>query len=619
MQAMLPWHKRHVGVRMPLPAAATAVDPPPYRPGPPVAARLLARGRAGLVPALVFALPVLGLIAAGWWSVRRTYNQFTADMTRTIYLLGGETLHTLETQQVMLAALDMRVRGLDWDQIRRQPDVLAFARDLVAASNTVETLGLATPDGHIALATESAVQPLWVDLSDRDFVAAFPAGTARRSSFISVPVFSRVDGRPQVHMSRPRLTAAGVADGGTVVAGFAPAVFERFFAAVAPSAHTGFVLLRSDGAVLARYPQPVASDHPGPLPGDAMALAAMRDQPPGTPRVTASGALLLAGLRVTAMERVKNWPLLLVEQGDPVLLRQRWLAMMAFPTLGAAAALLLLGLLMVRIRRIAAVEAARLRAVAAAAAAAHTALVERSALEGRLRQVEKTAALGQLAAGVAHDFNNLLQAVLMGAEALHRNADNPAEVDNTAAMLLKAADRGVALTRRMLDFARRDDAAASFPVADALREAAELLTRGFAGQHTLRLKLPGGALPPLRGSKAEFVTVVINLAVNARDAMAEGGAIVVAADLAAGAPPGLGPTAPPGPWLRLQVADTGRGMDAETLVRAGEAFFTTKPAGKGTGLGLSMARGYARRAGGRLDLASTPGQGTLVTLWLPAA
>lgn len=573
-------------------------------------------GRAPRFAGLVFALPLLGLVAAGWWSLWGTRSLFVADMVRTIALLCDETQHTLETQQVMLAALNARVSRLGWDEIRARPDVLAFARDLVAASHTVETFGLTAPDGHIALATEADQPPTSVDLSDRDFVTAFPVGTARRQSFISVPVFSRVDGRPQVHLSRPRITVSGEADGGTVVAGFDPAVFERVFAAVAASPHTGFMLLRSDGAVLARYPVPVTAAGLHSLPPDHPVLAALDNMPADQSRVIETGSLL-RGLHLTAVERLAGWPLVLVEQGDPQLFWRRWLSMMAFPALGAAAAMLLLGVLMVRLRRTAAIEAARLGELAAAAKAAHAALVERSALEGRLREVEKTAALGQLAAGVAHDFNNLLQAMLMGTEGLQRQAHNPAEVRDSAAMLLKVVERGAALTRRMLDFARRDDATESFAVAEALRAAADLLNRSFAGQHAVRLALPGGALPRLRGSEAEFETVIINLAVNARDAMPEGGEIVVGADLAGTPPASAGGTVPTGPWLRLQVSDTGLGMDAETLARAGEAFFTTKPPGKGTGLGLAMARGYAQRAGGTLEIASTPGEGTVVTLRLP--
>ena len=589
--------------------ATTGTVPPTAR----VSLKLLRRRYAGWT----LALPLLALLAAGAWSLSATRHLFVSDMRRTGALLADQVRDTLETQQVMLAALNARVRDLDWPAIRTDPEVLTFARALVAASRTVDTFGLTSPDGHIALATEVDRAPTGVDLSDRDFVAAFPAGTARRRSFVSVPVFSRVDGRPQVHLSRPRVTAAGIADGGAVVAGFAPAMFERIFAAVAPSPHTGLILLRDDGTVLARFPVPVATDGPRSVALPPAWRAALGDPPGAPPRVIEAGVLPSAQ-SLTVVQRIGDWKLLLVERCDPALLWRRWLAMMAFPTLGAAAAMLLLAALLVRMRRAAATEQARLRELAAAAEAAHTALIERSALESRLRQVEKTAALGQLAAGVAHDFNNLLQALLMGTETLQRLADNPKAVRETGATLLKVSDRGVALTRRMLDFARRDDprapGAATFAPAECLRGAADLLARSFGGSHTVRLDLPPADLPRLACNKAEFETVVVNLAVNARDAMQDGGEIVIRAAVAP--PPPDGPRAD-APWLRLEVVDTGLGMDAATLAQAGEAFFTTKPAGKGTGLGLAMARGFAQRAGGKLDLASTPGQGTVATLWLP--
>lgn len=603
-------------------AAAPSITAAAPAAGAPFASLPERAGRAGSrrLWIVAFALPLLGLAAAGWWSLAAVRADFRAEMIRTLRLLDGHTLHVLQTQQVMLAAINARVSRLSWDEIRDRPDVLAFVRALMAASGTVDALGLASPDGHIAVAGEASRQPVWIDLSDRDFVSAFPAGTSRRASFVAVPVFSRVDGRPQVHLSAPRIAADGRADGGTVVAGFPPSLFERFFAAVAPSAHTGLILVRHDGTVLARFPVPISLQTSARLPLDhpaAAALTALPNAAPDTPQVVQVGSLL-DGPHITAVTRIGDWPLLLIEEGDPHLLWARWGRMMAFPALGAAAAMALLAVLTARVRRTVALEQAGLRDATAAAEAARAASAERAALESRLRQVEKTAALGQLAAGVAHDFNNLLQAIVSGAEALQPPRPVPQEVQSAATMILKVVERGAALTRRMLDYARHDDQATEFPAGDALAGVAELLSHSLGVQHHLRLALPGGALPHVRAVKAEFETVIINLVVNARDAMPNGGEIVLGATVTATPPPGMAQDRA-GPWLRVQVTDTGRGMDAETLARAGEAFFTTKPRGEGTGLGLSMARGYAGRAGGQLDLSSRPGQGTVVTLWLPAA
>jgi signal transduction histidine kinase len=586
--------------------------------------------RGGRLWALVFALPVVGLLLAGLWSLAATRQQFEDKVLRSLRLLDGHTLHTLEALEVMLAAVNARVGGLGWDEIRTRPDLHAFLSELVAASGSVASLGLTGPDGHIALASETERPPTWVNLSDRDFVAAFPAGTSRRESFVAAPVISRVDGRALVHLSRPRIGPEGRADGGTVVTGFSPAVFERAFAAVAMGEQIDLALVREDGVVLARYPDGIVNGGGGGaarlLPGDPAApmLSDLRHLVVDEPRF-AKSAGLLAGPRLTAAVRVGNWPLLLVEQGAALDFWVSWARMMAFPALGAAAATALLALLMLRERREAAAEQRRLRELAEAAEAAHQAALERAALESRLRQVEKTATLGQLAAGVAHDFNNTLQAVMIGATALQRHAGEASEVGGAARMILRAAERGTELTRRMLNFARRDEEASLFPVGDALREAADLLTRSLGLRHRLRLVLPGAGLPVMRGAKAEFEAVLINLVLNARDAMQEGGEIVVSA-VPAQAPPALRAAAEEGAaasklgdgrWLCLRVTDTGAGMDAETLTRAGEAFFTTKPRGKGTGLGLSMARGFAERTGGTLELRSAPGEGTVATLWLP--
>jgi signal transduction histidine kinase len=157
---------------------------------------------------------------------------------------------------------------------------------------------------------------------------------------------------------------------------------------------------------------------------------------------------------------------------------------------------------------------------------------------------------------------------------------------------------------------------AAFDVAAALRAVEALMSGTLSGHHRLRLNIPAG-LPPACGNTAECEAMLINLVANARDAMPAGGEIGVTAAIAPPPSHPPHPRLPPGSYLRLSVRDTGSGMDAATLARAGELFFTTKPAGHGSGLGLAMARGFARRNGGALELTSTPGQGTTVTVWLP--
>jgi two-component system NtrC family sensor kinase len=246
--------------------------------------------------------------------------------------------------------------------------------------------------------------------------------------------------------------------------------------------------------------------------------------------------------------------------------------------------------------------------------------VRRAEAEDRLRRSERSAALGQIAAGVAHDMNNLVQSVVAAARLLDRRAENPSEVRRLSGLVRDAAARGARLARRMLEFGRAaPDGAERFDIAATLN-GLEALLGGLLGSG-LRLRCTAPAdLPEVEADRRELETVLVNLVVNARDAMPDGGEVAVTAALdpsAGAALPGL--RMRPGPMVRLSVADTGTGMPPEVLARAEEPFFSTKPTGKGTGLGLTMARQFAERAGGAMRIESAPGRGTTIILWLPAA
>ena len=247
----------------------------------------------------------------------------------------------------------------------------------------------------------------------------------------------------------------------------------------------------------------------------------------------------------------------------------------------------------------------------------------REAAQARLAQARRLEALGQLAGGVAHDFANVLQAVQGGARlAAERLERDPGAARHLLGLVGDAARRGASVTRRLLAFARRGELrVAPVDAVALLRELGEVLAHTLGGAGLSVRVEAGPGLPPVLADRGELEAVLVNLATNARDAMPRGGALTLAAtaetvaDGAAPRPAGLRP----GRYVRLAATDTGNGMDPATLARAAEPFFTTKPEGEGTGLGLAMARDFAEQAGGGLGLASEPGRGTTVTLWLPAA
>ncbi|MDM0035824.1 PAS domain S-box protein [Variovorax sp. J22P271] len=233
-----------------------------------------------------------------------------------------------------------------------------------------------------------------------------------------------------------------------------------------------------------------------------------------------------------------------------------------------------------------------------------------------LFQSQKLDAIGQLTGGVAHDFNNLLMVVLTSLELLRRRVAGDDKLLRLVENAVSAAKRGVSLTQRMLAFARRQDlqpAAVDIPALVAGMK--DMLERTLGATiHIEEAFAPG--LPPVLVDAHQLELALLNLAVNARDAMPEGGRLrLAAAEVACTEADHLGP----GAYLRLSMTDSGTGMDAATLARALEPFFTTKGVGKGTGLGLAMVHGLAVQSGGKFVLESTEGTGTTATLWLPVA
>ena len=243
----------------------------------------------------------------------------------------------------------------------------------------------------------------------------------------------------------------------------------------------------------------------------------------------------------------------------------------------------------------------------------------REAAQLRAALAERLQALGQLAAGIAHDFNNVLQSVVAAAGLIERQPGDAALVGRWVRVATEASARGAAISRRLLAFGRRGDLSPE-PIDGAalLEDLRELLEHTLGPEIEVVLRVPAG-LPPLLADRGQLETVLVNLAANARDAMPGGGRLTLSAAAATAADRPDDCPLPAGGYVRIRVDDTGIGMDALTLARATEPFFTTKGPGHGTGLGLPMARGFAEQSGGALDLTSRLGEGTTVTLWLPQA
>ena len=260
---------------------------------------------------------------------------------------------------------------------------------------------------------------------------------------------------------------------------------------------------------------------------------------------------------------------------------------------------------------------------------------ERELALAQLFEAQKMDTIGRLTGGVAHDFNNLLMAVLGSLTLLEKKLPEDPQIRRLLQNAIQGADRGKALTQRLLAFSRRQELKPqAVDLAQLVNGMEELLKRAVGHGITLASEFPQD-LPPILVDANQLELALLNVALNARDAMPDGGSVKITARADRVAPPdsangrsshasvrALGsdsPSLPAGDYIRITIIDTGVGMDRMTLAKATEPFFTTKGPGKGTGLGLSMVQGLAAQSGGLLRIHSEPNAGTVVELWLPKA
>ena len=427
------------------------------------------------------------------------------------------------------------------------------------------------------------------DFSDRDyFLAQKNANT--RGLYVGQAYMGRISNKPIFNFSLPRSSEGGEFDGVIGISAYTD-YFEKFYASVGDASDNfSIALVREDGHVLVRYPADGNFQ-----PRQISFVEAIQNRT----HASVSAVSPFDGLeRLITFVKVKGFPVYAAYGIDRASLLQQWHSRVGlFGLLAATVAFLMLSTTWVAYRR--AVEEARTRT---------------SAL-----QAQRLEAVGQLTGGVAHDFNNLLTIISGNLELAERRTD----LDGIRRMhktIRHAVDRGAGLTRQLLAFSRRQPLnPQTLDINPILETAQSWIGRGMTESIQLGFDLAGG-LWAVRLDPGEFEAALLNLAVNARDAMPNGGKLTFVsrnAQLSESDIARLGLSLLPGQYVEVSIEDTGTGMAPEVLARVYEPFFTTKEIGKGTGLGLSQVYGFVQQSGGGVLIRSEPGKGTCVTLYLP--
>ncbi len=564
----------------------------------------------------ILAVTVQQLLSTRAAVLRDTEQQ----MSRLDMVFAEQTGRALETVDVILE----HGMGLYREAVGARPvDQAALRRGLARLGRGVQQIQeLAITNAAGFLIASSRPGPL-AALPERARQALLhsPPDPAARPQ-ISEP-FRLPDGRWTAIMFHP-VNGAGGRPAGYAVAFLNMLYFENFYRAVQLPENGAILLHRRDGTVLARYPH-----------ADTLIGASFGHLAPWTDvldRGEVAGTMIMdspldGNRRVLAIRALKLFPVAVnVSVGERQVLAPWRRQTVILGSSAAAAAIAVCALLLMLAQRSHQVETLfrAARAASAATAAANAELrhemEERARTEEALRHAQRAEAIGQLTGGVAHDFNNLLAVVMGNIDLLERSAAaSDATMLGRLATMRAAVERGATLTGQLLAFARRQPLLPrAVDLNGLLSGLADLLRSGLGRGVALEMRLHEGLCPALVDA-TQMELAVLNLAVNARDAMPNGGVLRLETGIERRAAPQRPEEPPAGDYVWVAVRDTGTGMPPEILARAFEPFFTTKEVGRGSGLGLSQVYGLAKQSGGGLHLASAPGRGTSITVFLPCA
>jgi signal transduction histidine kinase len=561
-----------------------------------------------LLFAVAIVAPPLIFGWAAWLSHDQLVTETQRDARATARVLRQHALRVLDFHVLALEEIDERAAGLGWDAIEQSPDLHRYLARLSRVLGGESTLWLTDATGR-ARASSLAFPVPALDVSDREYFIE----QKRRDAgiFVSVPYERRTGEKTWAFgVSRRRSAAADRFDG-TVHVAINTEYFTRFWREVASSKGVPYVvpIIREDGELLVRYPNAIGQRlRLAPTAPFMQAIA----REPGSGLYTAESRI--DGIeRVNAYEKIGEYPLYISYSIETEAVLGPWRRSLAF--YGAIVLLAWTGLVATTWQVL-----QQTKREAAALARLREEVTRREATEEQLRQAQKMEAVGRLTGGIAHDFNNLLTIIVGSLDMLGRRiADADARARGLIDNAMEGANRAANLTQRLLAFSRRQPLDPKPIDANKLVTAmSELLRRSLGELVSIETVLAGGLWPTFADPN-QLENAILNLAVNAKDAMAEGGRLTIEtsnAHLDEAYASGHDDVRP-GQYVLIAVSDTGAGMPPNVAARAFEPFYTTKESGKGTGLGLSQVYGFVKQSGGHVKIYSELGQGTAVKIYLP--
>jgi signal transduction histidine kinase len=543
-------------------------------------------------------IPVAIFSYAGWINYQNALTRADEELAGSLNILSQHASGIFQSVDLTFAAVDAIVGDLTDEQIKASDQALHQQLGKLEKSvKAIDAILVADRNGHTIVSSAVFPIPTSLDVADRDY---FQAQVERDAgTYVSAASRSRVRQKDFSGVSRRRSVRDGQFNG-IIMISITPKVFAEFYRQLAGDTAASFTLSKSDGAILARYPMPAGEvTHFRPDSGFMLSVV---DHPEGGFVTTSYSADDLQ--RRFAYLKL-GYADLYLSDGLPIdSILYGWMRTMASHLVfGIPATLVLFTLVLLAMRRTRALYAEAER---------------RDMAEQALRQSQKMEAVGQLTGGVAHDFNNLLT-IIIGNLGIAKRGVVEARAERALNNALVGAERAAQLTQRLLAFSRRQPLNPRVLDINKLIVAiSDLLTRTL-GENIELETISGAGLWNVEVDASEMESTLLNLALNARDAMPTGGKLTIETSNAylddeyCREHEGI----LPGQYILVAITDSGAGMSAETIDRAFEPFFTTKEAGKGTGLGLSQVYGFMKQSGGHVKIYSEPGEGTTIKLYLP--